>query len=258
MSHHRINNEQALAMLGTPPHAIGALCLMISEFHKLSIDIGPRSNMRDVYVGYGHKTQFPDNFRHHRIGPTIEFGEQVYGSIDAIPASIFCATCGSASLLDIPGFDIPHLTSMARLFNRTYDASAASAIHEAQAILSSLRELEYPSFARTSAHPTAHPLEFSYACLMERDKFVYLLQRQDDLVDFLDLVENFPEMLEEDATKSVYRNTVAPLKHLPLGDNALERDVQVLLEKIDQGMQQNAPKATILPFRRKTADRLTI
>lgn len=238
-----ISPADAFRLLDLPDHASNALLRLINEIQKLHMDMGMGRDDRPVYVRPGYKTELPAGFRTRLLPETLDYGADSFGGPGKIPASVFCAICGDLDLLNLPGFDVAHLRLLNRAFNRTVNLDAEDAINEAQSIL---RSIEPVSAARDDDFAA---LEFT--ALLPRERFVYLIQKQDDLRDFLDTVENFPEMLAEDDTKAIYRRTVAPLYRFDLGDDRLGRDTADLLSKIKDGMLAKGPKADILPFRKR-------
>lgn len=233
---------EAFRLLNIPDHAAAALLRTITEIQKLNMDMGIGRDEQPVYVVPGFYTDLPSTFRTRLIAETLDYGSDTFGGLGRIPASSFCAICAEPDLLNLPGFDIPHLRHLSQTMNRLTRFDAEEAINEAQSILSSLDAIATAQCESLAA--------FEFAALMPRERFVYLIQKQDDLRDFLDLVDNFPEMLFEDNTKQVYRRTIAPLYYFELGDDKLARDITDMLDKIKTGMIANGPKADIIPFRK--------
>ena len=88
--------------------------------------------------------------------------------------------------------------------------------------------------------------------LSKAEQFVFLLNKLDDLYDFEDIVENFPEMIKQPHTRRLYSHSIAPINRLSLGATKLEQQMVALLATIVTGYDKYAPKATIIKFSPQT------
>lgn len=235
-----MQTNAALSQLNIPRTAIPALLLLISELQKCDTDFSTTSHFHDASNGH-YTRRWPNGFRPNMAEKIIDFGSDFFGSRRDIPAKVFCTLMGGSRLFDLRGFDVEYQQiRLESIGQHTRDLSPLHAINDAIALAKQSDEL--------SGQKQAAPI----GELSRSERFVFLFNKFDDLIDFEDIITNFPEMLQEPHTRRLYSHSIAPLTRLTLeGDTKLERAFLNLLESIEAGYDKHGPKATVIKFRPK-------